>query len=514
MIDLMFPKRTARTAARPRRLAGMTALAALLVSTLAVAPVSAQTVTLAQGVDPESLDPALDTLITSVGVMMNIYDALVWRDTDGNIIPALAESWEFPEPDRMLIRLRQGVRFHNGDPFSADDVVFSYQRLFDESSPSPLLSSLRGFVDSVEKIDDHTVLVHMPGPRATVVPTLVRVPILPAAAFEAAGAEAFGEAPIGTGPFRFVEWQRNQRIVLERYDDYWRGPADVGQFVVRPIPEDFSRFASLVNGEVDIIANLTGERADEISQNPDLKVAAVPSVRNLFMGMDTRKPPFDDLRVRQAMNHAVDKEALIEVIMGGYAVPNASVCTQTLFGAAEIDPFEYDPERARALLAEAGYPDGLSVDFLGPVGRYAKDKELQEAIAGMLADVGVQVNHIQPEWAEFIRQWVAELHPLHFVGTGNQVMDCDQHLGYRIHGPRYGRYYQSDAVDALIDQQLEEYDPERRKEILAEIQQSVRDDAAWVFLFDNMDIYGMTARVEWTPRPDEMVWAYEISVNE
>jgi len=147
-----------------------TAGAALIAAAVSVGSAQGQTVTLAQGVDPESLDPALDTLITSVGVMMNIYDSLVWRDADGNIVPGLAESWEFPEPDRMELTLRQGVTFHNGEPFNADDVVFSYQRLFDEDNPSPLLTSLRGFVDSVEKVDDYTVAVNMPGPRATVVP--------------------------------------------------------------------------------------------------------------------------------------------------------------------------------------------------------------------------------------------------------------------------------------------------------------------------------------------------------
>ena len=489
-------------------------LAALMGGVTLTAPVLAQTVTLAQGVDPESLDPAVDTLITSVSVMMNIYDSLIWRDGDGNIVPGLAESWEFPQPDQMLLKLRQGVTFHNGDAFTADDVVFSFDRLFDKDNPSPLLSSLRGFVDSVEKVDDFTVLVHMPAARATVVPTLVRVLILPKAAFEAMGAQAFGSAPIGTGPFRFERWDRNQQIVLTRNEDYWRGPAAIESFVIRPIPEDFARFASLSNHEVDIITNLSSERLEEIEGTDGLKAGVVPSVRNVFVGIDTRKGPFTDVRARQALNHAIDKQALIDVVMGGYAIENGSACTQTLFGAAEIEPYAYDPDKARALLAEAGVPSGLTVEFLGPVGRYTKDKELQEAIAGMLADVGINVVHVQPEWAEFLKQWTAEIQPLHFVGTGNQVMDCDQHLGYRIDGARYGRFYQSDEVDALIQSELEDYDETSRKATLAQIQQIVHDDAPWIFLFDLMDMFGMTERIEWKPRADEMVWAYDITVSE
>jgi len=505
--------KTALSAGRFWRRAGRTALAGLMVSALALGAAQAQTVTLAQGVDPESLDPAVDTLITSVGVMMNIYDSLIWRDGSGTIVPGLAESWEFPTPTQMKLTLRQGVKFHNGDAFTADDVVFSYGRLFDKDSPSPLLSSLRGFVDSVEKVDDYTVLVNMPAPRATVVPTLIRVPILPKAAFEAAGAAAFGSAPIGTGPFKFVSWNKNQSIVLERNDAYWRGPAAIEKFVVRPIPEDFGRFASLNNREVDIISNLTAERVKEIEAIPGLKVEAVPSVRNMFVGLDTFKGPFMDLKVRQAVNHAIDKQALIEVVMGGYAIENASACTQTLFGATKVASYEYDPEKAKALLAEAGVPNGFAVEMLGPVGRYSKDKELQEAIAGMLADVGIRVTHVQPEWAEFLKQWTGQLHPMHFVGTGNQVMDCDQHLGYRIDGARYGRFYKSDEVDALVQLELQEYDPEKRKAILADIQHKVRDDAPWIFLFDNMDLFGLTERIDWKPRPDEIVWAYDIKVS-
>lgn len=488
--------------------------AGLMCGGLSVTTVQAQTVTLAQGVDPESLDPAVDTLITSVSVMMNIYDSLIWRDGGGNIVPGLAESWDFPQPNQMRLKLRQGVKFHNGDAFTADDVVFSYGRLFDKDNPSPLLSSLRGFVDSVEKVDDFTVLVNMPAARATVVPTLIRVPILPKAAFEAAGAQAFGVAPIGTGPFKFVRWDKNQQIVLERNDDYWRGPAAIESFIIRPIPEDFARLASLTNHEVDIITNLSAERLEEIKSTAGLKAEVVPSVRNLFVGIDTRKGPFTDVRARQALNHAIDKQALIEVVMGGYAIPNASVCTQTLFGAAKVDPYEYDPDKARALLAEAGVPSNLTVEMLGPVGRYTKDKELQEAIAGMLAEVGITVTHVQPEWAEFIKQWTAEIHPLHFVGTGNQVMDCDQHLGYRIDGARYGRFYQSDEVDALVQQELQDYNEESRKATLAKIQQIVRDDAPWIFLFDLVDMFGLTERIDWKPRADEMVWAYDIKVTE
>jgi peptide/nickel transport system substrate-binding protein len=218
------------------------------------------------------------------------------------------------------------------------------------------------------------------------------------------------------------------------------------------------------------------------------------------------------VRVRRALNHAVDRQALVDVIMGGHAVVNSSVCTQTLFGWHRVPGYEYDVAKARRLLAEAGFPNGFETTMLGPVGRYTKDKEIQEAIAGMLAEVGVRIRHVQPEWAQFLQQWTGEAHPMHYIGTGNQVLDCDQHLGYRIDGKRWGRYFQSDAIDALIAEQVVSHDPETRRRILAEIQTKLTEEAVWIFLFDLVDLYGMTRRVEWTPRPDEMIWAYDIKL--
>ncbi len=495
-----------------KRLGRLVAAGALTAGLAMGSAVQAQnSVSLAQGVDPESLDPAYDTLISSVGVMMNIYDSLIWRDAKGVLVPGLAESWTFPTSTQMRLKLRRGVKWHDGSDFSADDVVFTFDRIFGKGKDAvPLLSSLKGFVDHMEKVDDNTVILHMPKPLATITPTLVRIPILPKKAFNEMGEQAFGQAPVGTGPFKFVQWDKNQQIVMDAFGDHWRGRPQIDRYVVKPIPEDFARYASLKNGEVDIIANLTAERAKEIDALPSLQWKGVHSVRNMFVGLNTRKKPFDDLRVRQAVNHAVDVEALVEVVLGGHAFVNPSVCTETLFGWSKVAPYAYDPAKAKALLAEAGYPNGLEVTMLGPVGRYTQDKEIQEAIAGMLSAVGIRVTHNQPEWAEFIKQWRAENFPMYFIGTGNQVLDCDQHMGYRIDGKRYNKYYQSDAVDALIRKEEVSHDPEERKRLFAEIHQIVRDDAPWIFLYDQKDLYGMSARLDWQPRPDEMVWAFEI----
>jgi len=494
-----------------------TALLSLgLAVTMATAPVAwAQTtVTIAQGVDPDVLDPGHDTLITSVSTMLNIYDTLVQRTGEGDLVPALATEWRFPEPTVMEIDLRQDVTFHDGSPFTAADVVFTLNRYVREENPLSIRPQIAGIIDSADAIDDYTVRINMPTPQATIVANLARYPILSASAFEAMGEDAYGQAPVGTGPFAFAQWDRNEQIVLESYDDHWRGLADIDRLVIRPIPEDFIRFAALQAGEVDIIGNIAPERVPEVEADPDLRVEAVRSVRNMFVGMNPNVPPFDDVRVRRAMNHAVNVPALVEAILGGHGYPNASPCSGAIFGYdPSIEPYAYDPEQARELLAEAGYPDGFTVTMWGPNGRYLKDREMQEAIAGQLSAIGVRVEHHMPEWSEFIQHFLAgDIEGMYFIGTGNPILDCEATMGYRFDSRRGGDFYNRPELDALIDQQIQELDPERREEIFAEIQAMIFEDAPWIFLYDQEDLYGVNNRIEWSARSDEMIWAYDIQL--
>ena len=474
------------------------------------------TVTIAFGVDPQVLDPAHDTLITSVSTMLNIFDTLIHREGDGLLVPGLATSWHFPEPTVIELELRQGVTFHDGSPFTAEDVRFSLERYVDAANPVPFRPQIAGIVERVEVVSPHVVRIHLPTPQATILTNLARYHITSKAAYERMGDEGFAHSPVGTGPFRFVSWDRNQQIVLEANPDHWRGAPGFDRLVVRPIPEDFVRFAALKAGEVDIIVNVAPERVAEIEADPLLAVGAVRSVRNVFVGMNTFEPPFDDVRVRHALNHAVDKDALIDAVLLGRAYENPSVCSGAIVGHdPELESFEYDPDKARELLAEAGHPDGFETVMWGPVGRYLKDKEVQEAIAGMLLDVGVRVTHHMPEWSEFIGHFLQGTIPtMYFIGTGNPILDCEATMGYRIDSRRGGKFYSTPELDALIDAQIQELDTDKRDAIFKEIQATIRADAAWIFLYDQEDLYGLSARIDWQPRPDELIWAYDIKLVE
>jgi peptide/nickel transport system substrate-binding protein len=473
------------------------------------------TITIVTPIDPESLDPAFDTSIKAISVMSQVYDRLIWRDISGELIPSLAASWEFIDPTTLELKLREGVTFHDGGDFTAEDVVFTFERLLDEDNPLPLSSYVVGSITSVEKIDDYTVRITTPSPRALLLAEIFRIAIVSKDAVEAAG-EAYGLNPIGTGPFKFVQWDKNEKIVFEAFDEHWRGRSEFDQVTFRIMPDDFARYASLTAGEVDIISNLPPERIEEVDADPNLNTAMVHSARNMFVGMNTWEPPFDDPRVRAAMNYAVDVQLIIDTIFNGHAYLNRNICSQVITGYdPDFEGYTYDPDKAKELLAEAGYPDGFEINFWGPNGKYVKDKEVQEAMGAFLVDVGITVTHIMPEWAEYWGKYKpGDLDGLMFLSTGNPLLDCDMTMVYRMYSKTAGQYFNSPELDAMIEKEQAEVDPAKRQEIFVEIQQYVKEQAPWIFLYDQQDPYGVSARIDWQPRSDELEWVYDMHVTE
>ena len=506
---------------------GLLAVGAIAISAPAKAEVI---VTMAQGIDPEGLDPAYETTVSARSIFTNMYDTLVWRDPSGKILPSLAESWKWLDDTTLQLNLRKGVKFHNGDPFTADDLIFTTDRYMDAKDPKPLRSYVRDIYKTIEKKDDFTVVMHLAKPNAMQLGDFARIPILPKKAFNAMGKEKFAASPIGTGPFKFERWDRNEQLVLAAFDDHWRGRASIDKYVIKPIPEDFARFAALKTGAVDIIANLPPERVAELEKAPNNKVGRVPSARNIHYAFNMNIKPFNDVRVRQAINHAVDVKEIIGTVLGGMAYENSAFCGKTLFGYdPDVKPFGYDPAKAKKLLAEAGYPNGFETKLLTPTGRYMKDREVSQAIAGQLAKVGIKVSLVAPEWADFLDQLYGRgkhgtkrvedaFQGIYMLGTGGPTMDCGRTLDQRMKwkGGRM-KYYQTartEELDALIAKQKTELDPVKRAAMFKQIQGYAREDVPWIFLYDLEDLYGLTKRIQWQPRPDEFIWAYDIKVKE
>lgn len=492
-------------------------VATLLVFGAAFAWAQGDVVRVAIPTDVRNFDPHASIATHERAIQQNIFDTLI--DLDRNYqptVPALATAWRYEDDTNLLVELRRGVTFHDGRPFTAADVVFTFERILDSTEPIGLNTWFAGTMSGIEKVDDFTVRITTPEPYAPLVANLTRAHIISKEAFEEMGVEAYGRNPVGTGPFRYASWTTGEQVVLEAYPDHWReGEPRVDGAVFRIIPDEFGRFAALRAGEVDIVQNLPASRIAQVEADPNLDVVSVWGQRNMWLGIMI-VPPFDDVRVRQALNYAVDKQAIIDGIFDG----QAGAVAPGGFGALafgyhdDVEPYPYDPQRARELLTEAGYPDGLAIEFRCSSDRYASDREVCQAIQAYLAAVGVRTDVQFTEWAVYSQlRGERSMQGIYFLGYGNSLFDADFPLRLCCwSGGRSETRFNTPELDALIEEAAATVDVERRYQLYGEIQRYIRDAAPYVFLYDQFDIYGISNRVSWTPWATELIPLHDAEI--
>lgn len=470
------------------------------------APLGPTTIVVGQSTDVAHGDPAYQIATPEIRVGRLVFDALVRRDHDMQLAPALATSWTLVDDVTWQFELRRGVTFHDGSSFTADDVIYTFERLLDSSLLSTQGQRLT-MIERFEKIDESTVQFTTKEPDALFLARLLHAPIVPQAYVESIGDEAFNRQPVGTGPFSFVEWVRDSHVVLSRNESYWDGAPVADNIVFRTIPEASARVAALLTGEVDIIDNVPPDLIPTIEDDPNTEVSLAHSNRFMFVGMNTNTPPLDDVRVRQALNYAVDTASLIEYVMNGMAHPHRLPLGNNIFGFdPTIESYDYDPELARSLLADAGYPNGIDLTFAGPRGRYMKDAELVEAIAGQLAAVGIRTTI---SLSEFGTYWPSvangEQQHLWFLGLGSSTMDPDEvYRAWLTSAGWGGQYFGNSEIEELIFSQSSIVDVDERVALLGDITRSIVEDAPWIFLWDQSDVYAKRADiVGWQPLPSE-----------
>jgi peptide/nickel transport system substrate-binding protein len=333
------------------------------------------------------------------------------------------------------------------------------------------------------------------------------------------GPAGFGGKPIGTGPFRFTEWQKDNRVVMDRNPGFWgKPPAGIDRVIWRPVPDDTARAAGLQAGEYDATSALSITDVAQLETNPDLQIIEVPSFRIysiILSSLPIHPSPLHDRRVRQALNYAVDKNSLVQDVLFGRAqVLDGQLLRRDQLGYdPSVKAYSYDPGRAKALLAEAGYPNGFEIPFKFPSGRYPQDREVSEAIAGMLEKVGVRTKMIALEPGEFLRQLRArELGPMAFVGLAPPDDPNYQLSQYRSTW-RYS-YVQNPEIDALIDAGAREMDGEKRAQVYQKLERLMHDEAPAIFLYQGKDYYGAAKRVSgWHPTGDQQIFLYEVGLT-
>lgn len=505
-----------------RRSFSALALTAGLLASTAVLPAMAQNapedLVIAQAFDPTSLWPNFNTASDEINAGALITESLFWTDPkSGSLMPLLALGYEMIDATTLTVSLRQGVSFTNGEPFNADAVIASFTN-FMNPDIAPAYGRYANIFKDIEKVDDHTVKLTTKFAYPALELALGKIYIVPPVYWKEVGPEGFGAKPIGTGPFQLSEWRRDDRIVLTRNPGFWgEAPAGIERVILRPIPDDMARSAGIEVGEFDIATNIpiANVAAIEAAGGTILEVPSFRIFSLALSSLDKHPSPLHDKRVRQAVNYAIDKEGIIEGLFQGRARPlNGQLLRDNQLGFnPDLKDYSYDPEKAEALLAEAGYPDGFEIEFRFPSGRYVQDKEVATAIAGMLEEVGIRPVMVQLEAGEFLRQLVGqELAPMGYVGLG-PADDPDLQMAQYHSTWRY-TYVADPNIDRLIEAGAGEMDRDKRAAIYKELSAYMHDEASVAFLFQSVDLYATAPEVSgFLPRGDQLWTIYGTSVT-
>jgi len=440
----------------------------------------------------------------------------------GELLPWLAKSWEASEDaTTWTIHLQEGVKFHDGTPFDAAAVKYNLERLLEVG----LARGSFDMIESIEVADEYTVVIHTT-PFAPFMHLLTYAPagmISPTQA-EKLGWDNYYTHPIGTGPYKFVEHVRGDHSLLVANEDYWHGRPYIDRIIAKPIPDTGARIAALEAGDIDVALNVPPIEVPRLEANPDIDILRAVPARTMYVGINNQWGPFRDKRVRQALNYAVDKEAIVNSIFLGEAEISTAPYTRLAFGYTRQEPYEYDPEKAKQLLAEAGYPNGFEVTLTYGPGRYLMDTEVVEAVASYLEEIGLEV-FIEPlEWAAFGQERKKPVEEnrlqLYFIGWGCVTLDADHALKPfrpdqwppKSTSPMF---YSNDRVLELFWEARSTTDEVKRLACYKEINEILWEEAPIIWLYVQPNIHAKRKEVhEVYVRSDETIWLRNAWIEE
>jgi peptide/nickel transport system substrate-binding protein len=478
-------------------------------------------IVIAQVSDPLALDPHAHESGPTYSVLLNIYDTLLFRDRDLKIVPWLAESWRLVDPLTWEFKIRPGVKFHNGESLDAEAVKWSLDRLRAPEKKNVQAGHFR-LVTAVEVVDKRTVRIITARPFSTLPNQLaLRGAIMPPRHFQRDDKALVDRQPIGTGAYKFARWRRDEELVLEANDRWWGGAPSIKRVIFRSIPEDAVRVAALQAGEIDVAVNIPPHLVPLIQKHPRLYVSRTPSVRTIFIPIYTHRfdsahqplgpvdGPTSDRRVRQAIQVAVNPSEIISAILEGQAIRTASVLTSGHFGFDRTIPLlRYDPTRARSLLAEAGYPNGIDLTLNSPRGRYPKDKEVAEAVAGQLSRTGIRTTVRAFEFNTYGNLVFShKAGPMFLIGWGNATWDADASLSPLFQSGNPFPNYLNEEFNRLLDEARTSIDDTHRLNLFARAQRLMLEDGAVVPLYQQTDIYGVNKRFRFQALSSEQLVA-------
>src|SRR5437773_7404097 len=487
------------------------------------------------GADVTAIDPHYHNVTPNNNVAAHLFDYLVLRDERQKMIPGLAESWKTIDPLTWEFKLRKGVKFHDGSEFSAADVVASIERVPQvPNSPSPFTAYTKQ-IQKIEVVDPYTIRFKTATPYPLMPTDLTQVAII-SKQFATASTEDFnsGKAAIGTGPYKVVKYVKSDRLELARNDNYWGGKTPWEKVTLRILPNDATRVAALLAGDVLVIENVPTSDAARMKSDKRVSVFRVVADRLIYLHLDSdrdvspfvtdragaplAKNPLKDPRVRKALSKAINRPAIVERVMEAEAIPSGQLVADFLFGSTKnLQPEKYDPEGAKKLLAEAGYPNGFDITIHAPNNRYVNDAKIAQTVAQMLSRIGVDTKVVTMPSATYFTQATDLKFSFMLLGwstgTGEAssslkalLMTYNRDKGY---GTANRGRYSNGKVDALTEDALQTVDDAKREAYLQRATEIAINDTGVIPLHFQVNLWATRDGITYVPRTDEYTLAWK-----
>src|SRR5262245_42265983 len=460
---------------------------------------------MAQGGDISKFDPHFSTSSNDIRVSFNIYDNLTARHPDGKIHPGLATEWKLDGQTTWRFKLRPGVKWHNGDPFTSADAKFSIERTYDPAMKTMVQTTL-ATIDRIEVPDPATLVIHTKKPDPLLPARLAFYggQIVPKKYLESVGADTFNAKPVGTGPARFVSWVKDDKLVLEGNADYWGGKPDFDRMIVRAIPETAPRIAALLKGEVDLITQLPPDQAEKVTSNASTRVTGALYAGLYVLSVNSKRPPLDNPLVKQALSLAIDRDAIVKELWRGRGiVPSQPIARGDNHFDASLPPLAYNPKEARDRLKKSGYK-GEEVVIETTVGYTANDKPMSEAIVAMWRDIGVNAKVEVLEYSVRAQKNRDKTYKGLWWSDPTSTLSDPDGMFWRLLSPGGPQdYWRNARFDELGDAARFSVDEKFRGQAYKEMTKIFLEHLPWVPIIQPYEDYGLQKYVDWTPNPNQ-----------
>jgi peptide/nickel transport system substrate-binding protein len=463
--------------------------------------------------EPSSLDPQKQWNPDSYYVYRNVFDNLITRDDAGKVAPQIATSWEYKSPSEVVFKLRSDVKFHDGEKLTAEDVAFSVTRIIDPAFKSPQISQFNK-IKSAAVTGENEVTITTDGPYPVLLAQLVKLSIVPKHVVEKIGDDAFNAAPVGSGPYKFDRWDRGSLVALSRNADYWgdKGPFEKAEF--RAVPDAATRLADLQAGNADLIVTLDADQAKQLEGSGSAKVLSALTERIAYLKLNPTIAPLDNPKVRQAVAMAIDKQGIVEGLLGGFDKPASQMANDTYFGfVPNLKNVEFDPEGAKKIVAETGAGKTKLSFATSPV----FDQRIVQALAQMLSDVGFNVEIQLTDMAAYLKRAQSEPAQQANFAFGRwscACQDVDGVLFPLLHSSSSWSSLRDPKIDALLVAARNTLDDKERQQAYDGVAKFVADDVPMVPLYEAAVLYGGAKNLEWQPTANESMFLNRMSWND